>query len=47
MAALRPAGDYDESYIRDMSILRRPWMNYLSWTVVLLIFLLPFLEIWG
>lgn len=47
MAALRPAGDYDESYIRDMSFLRRPWMNWFTWGVVLIVLLLPFLEIWG
>lgn len=47
MAAIRPAGDYDESYIRDMSIMRRPWQIYFSWTVVGLIFLLPFIGIWA
>ncbi|MEM7801110.1 MAG: branched-chain amino acid ABC transporter permease, partial [Chloroflexota bacterium] len=45
MAILRPAGDFDQSYVQDMSIMRRPWQVYFSWTVVGLVLLLPFIGI--
>ncbi|MBW7881765.1 MAG: branched-chain amino acid ABC transporter permease [Caldilineaceae bacterium] len=44
MAVLRPAGDYDRSYVQDMSILRRPWQRVAAAVGLLLALTIP---LWG
>jgi branched-chain amino acid transport system permease protein len=42
MAALRPSGEFDTSYARDMATIRRPWQWGLLLTSLLALYLLPF-----
>lgn len=42
MAVLRPAGDFDTSYVHDMSVLRRPWHWALLFLLLATMFLLPY-----
>jgi branched-chain amino acid transport system permease protein len=42
MAVLRPAGDFDTSYVHDMSVLRRPWHWALLFLLLAAMFLLPY-----
>jgi branched-chain amino acid transport system permease protein len=42
MAVLRPAGDFDTSYVHDMSVLRRPWHWVMLLLFVVALFTLPY-----
>ena len=42
MAALRPAGEFDTSYARDMATIRRPWQWWLLFAFILALYTLPF-----
>ena len=42
MAILRPAGEFDTSYARDMTTIRRPWQWWLLLGFVLALYTLPF-----
>ena len=41
MAVLRPAGDFDQSYEQDMSILRKPWHVGITVVAILALYLAP------
>ena len=42
MAVLRPAGEFDTSYARDMATVRRPWQWWLLFALILALYALPF-----
>jgi branched-chain amino acid transport system permease protein len=42
MAILRPAGEFDTSYARDMATIRRPWQWWLLFAFILALYALPF-----
>jgi len=42
MAILRPAGEFDASYARDMATIRRPWQWGLLFAFILALYTLPF-----
>lgn len=42
MAILRPAGDFDTSYARDLRTIRQPWQWVLLLVLILLLYTLPF-----
>jgi branched-chain amino acid transport system permease protein len=42
MAVLRPAGEFDTSYARDMATIRRPWQWWLLLAFILALYALPF-----
>jgi branched-chain amino acid transport system permease protein len=42
MAVLRPAGEFDTSYARDMATIRRPWQWWLLFAFILALYALPF-----
>ena len=44
MAILRPAGDFDRSYQKDMSVLRRPWQWIVTIVALIVAFTAP---MWG
>jgi hypothetical protein len=41
MAILRPSGEFDTSYARDMALIRRPWQWGLLLVSVLALYTLP------